>query len=158
MSSPRNFVTLYIGSEDSNSNTPLTSNTTPINNDIPTPPTTPDAALNMDDHVHLATAITTHTPLEAGEILEAASLVDNRHNLSPQTTLNVLESHPDISAYTLRQIATGLANTALGRAFERDIMAKEVKQLREELTEECALRSQEHHNDECPTGYVENNG
>ena len=92
---------------------------------------------------------------EEGEIVDRV----HRHNypLSPQSSLNVMQGHPELDASTLRTIAIGLANTAIGRTFQHLEAKTEIEQLRKELTDLRAEMSRQP-DAECPEGFEENHG
>ena len=92
---------------------------------------------------------------EEGEIVDRV----HRHNypLSPQSSLNVIQGHPELEASTLRTITIGLANTAIGRTFQHLEAKSEIEQLRKELTDLCAEMSRQP-DAECPDGFEENHG
>ena len=79
------------------------------------------------------------------------------HNypLSPQSSLNVMQGHPELDAGTLHTIAISLANTAIGRTFQHLEAKSEIEQLCKELTD---LRAEMSHqpDSECPDGFEEN--
>jgi hypothetical protein len=78
---------------------------------VPLPCTpTPEPVRTPDERPHLTIAPDSDT--EEGEIVSCV----HHHNypLSPQSSLNVMQGHPELDAATLRTIAIGLANTAIG--------------------------------------------
>ena len=99
--------------------------------------------------------ITPDSETEEGEIIDHV----HRHNypLSPQSSLNVMQGHPELDASTLRTIAIGLANTAIGRTFQHLEAKTEIEQLRKELTDLRAEMSRQP-DAECPEGFEENHG
>ena len=110
----------------------------------------------------------THTPIEQPQLTiapdsdtEEGEIVDrvHRHNypLFPQSSLNVMQGHPELDASTLRTIAIGLANTAIGRTFQHLEAKSEIEQLRKELTDLRAEMSRQP-DAECPEGFEENHG
>ena len=110
----------------------------------------------------------THTPIEQPQLTiapdsdtEEGEIVDrvHRHNypLFPQSSLNVRQGHPELDASTLRTIAIGLANTAIGRTFQHLEAKSEIEQLRKELTDLRAEMSRQP-DAECPEGFEENHG
>ena len=106
-----------------------------------TPPRTPTPeATHTPARPRLTIAPDSET--EEGEIIDRV----HRHNypLSPQSSLNVMQGHPELDASTLRTIAIGLANT-------------EIEQLRKELTDLHAEMSRQP-DAECPEGFEENHG
>ena len=121
---------------------------------IPLPHTpTPEPVHTPTECPHLTIAPDSDT--EEGEIVSRV----HRHNypLSPQSSLNVMQGHPDLDAGTLRTIAIGLANTAIGRTFQHLEAKSKIEQLRKELTDLHAEMS--HQPDaECPEGFEENHG
>ena len=92
---------------------------------------------------------------EEGEIINRV----HRHNypLSPQSSLNVMQGHPELDAGTLRTIAIRLANTAIGRTFQHLEAKSEIEQLCKELTNLRAEMSRQP-DAECPEGFEENHG
>ena len=68
-----------------------------------------------------------------------------------------MQGHPELDAGTLRTIAIGLANTAIGRTFQHLEAKSEIEQLRKELTDLRAEMSQQP-DTECPDGFEENHG
>ena len=92
---------------------------------------------------------------EEGEIIDHV----HRHNypLSSQSSLNVMQGHPELDAGTLHTIAIGLANTAIGRTFQHLEAKGEIEQLRKELTDLHAEMSRQP-DAECPDGFEENHG
>ena len=92
---------------------------------------------------------------EEGEIIDRV----HQHNypLSPQSSLNVMQRHPELDTSTLRTIAIGLANTAIGRTFQHLEAKSEIEQLRKELTNLRAEMSRQP-DTECPKGFEENHG
>ena len=116
---------------------------------------------------HTPTPKATHTPArprltiapdsetEEGEIIDRV----HRHNypLSPQSSLNVMQGHPELDTSTLRTIAIGLANTAIGRTFQHLEAKTEIEQLHKELTDLHTEMSRQP-DAECPEGFEENHG
>ena len=122
---------------------------------VPLPRTpTPEPATEPTTHRPLLTIATNSDP-EEGEIISRV----RRHNypLSPQSSLNVLQAHTNLDAHTLRPIAIGLANVAIGRTFQHLDSKSEVEQLRKELTDLRAQMSREP-DAECPDSFEENHG
>jgi hypothetical protein len=114
---------------------------------VPLPRTpTPEPIPTPTERPHLTIAPNSDT--EEGEIVSRV----HRHNypLSPQSSLNVMQGHPELDAGTLRTIAIGLANTAIGRTFQHLEAKSEIEQLRKELTDLRAEMSRE--------GFEENHG
>ena len=68
-----------------------------------------------------------------------------------------MQGHPELDAGTLRTIAIGLANTAIGRMFQHLEAKSEIEQLRKELTDLRAEMSRQP-DAECPEGFEENHG
>ena len=68
-----------------------------------------------------------------------------------------MQGHPELDAGTLRTIAIGLANTAIGQTFQHLEAKSKVEQLRKELTN---LRAEMlcQPDAECPEGFEENHG
>ena len=121
---------------------------------ITTPPRTPTPeAVHTPARPRLTIAPDSET--EEGEIVDRV----HRHNypLSPQSSLNVMQGHPELDASTLRTIAIGLANTAIGRTFQHLEAKTEIEQLRKELTNLRAEMSRQP-DAECPEGFEENHG
>ena len=99
---------------------------------IPPPHTpTPEPVHTPTEHPHLTIAPDSNT--EEGKIISRV----HHHNypLSPQSSLNVMQGHPELDTGTLRTIAIGLANTAIGRTFQHLEAKSEIEQLRKELTD-----------------------
>ena len=124
------------------------------------PPTVPLPCTPTPEPIHTPTecphlTIAPDSNTEEGEIVSRV----HHHNypLSPQSSLNVMQGHPELEAGTLRTIAIGLANTAIGRTFQHLEAKAEIKQLRKELTD---LRAEMSHqpDTECPDGFEENHG
>ena len=92
---------------------------------------------------------------EEGEIVSRVR--SHNYPLSPQSSLNVMQGHPELDAGTLRTIAIGLANTAIGRTFQHLEAKSEIEQLRKELTDLRAEMSRQP-DAECPEGFEENHG
>ena len=132
---------------------------------VPVYPTYPEPANTTPPRTPTPEA--THTPArprltiapdsetEEGEIIDRV----HRHNypLSPQSSLNVIQGHPELDAGTLHTIAIGLANTAIGRTFQHLDAKSEIEQLRKELTDLRAEMSRQP-DAECPEGFEENHG
>ena len=123
---------------------------------VPLPWTpTPEPVHTPTERPHLTIVPDSDTDSEEGEIISRV----HHHNypLSPQSSLNVMQGHPELDASTLRTIAISLANTAIGRTFQHLEAKSEIEQLRKELTDLCAEMS--HQPDtECPKGFEENHG
>ena len=109
-----------------------------------------------------------HTPIECPHLTiapdsdtEEGKIVSRVHHhnypLSPQSSLNVMQGHPELEAGTLCTIAIGLANTAIGRTFQHLEAKAEIEQLRKELTDLRAEMSCQP-DSECPNGFEENHG
>ena len=160
MSSPtETYVTIY--------NIPATTAENPIHAEFAAstitlvdPPTvhlprtpTPKPVHTPTERPHLTIAPNSDT--EEGEIVSRV----HHHNypLSPQSSLNVMQGHPELDASTLRTIAIGLANTTIGRTFQHLKAKTKIEQLRKELTD---LRAEMSHQPdaECPDGFEENHG
>ena len=92
---------------------------------------------------------------EKGEIV--SRIRQHNYPLSPQSSLNVMQGHPELDTGTLRTIAIGLANTAIGRTFQHLEAKSEIEQLRKELTDLRAEMSRQP-DSECPDGFEENHG
>ena len=119
--------------------------------------TTPSSHASTPEPTHAPTrprlTIAPNSETEEGEIVDRV----HRHNypLSPQSSLNVMQGHPELDASTLRTIAIGLANTAIGRTFQHLEAKSEIEQLRKELTDLRAEMSRQP-DAECPDGFKEN--
>ena len=160
MSSPtESYTSIY--------NIPTTTSEDPIHAEFATstitlvdPPTVPLPRMPTPKPIHTPTerphlTIAPDSETEEGEIVSQI----HRHNypLSPQSSLNVMQGHPELDTGTLRTIAIGLANTAIGHTFQHLEAKSEIEQLRKELTDLCAEMS--HQPDaECPTGFEESHG
>ena len=121
---------------------------------IPLPRTpTPEPIRAPVECPHLTIAPDSDT--EEGEIVSRV----HHHNypLSPQSSLNVMQGHPELEAGTLRTIAIGLANTAIGQTFQHLKAKAKIEQLRKELTDLRAEMSRQP-DSECPDGFEENHG
>ena len=121
---------------------------------IPLPRTpTPEPVRTPVEHPHLTIAPDSET--EEGEIISRV----HHHNypLSPQSSLNVMQGHPELDASMLRTIAISLTNTAISRTFQHLEAKSEIKQLRKELTNLRAEMSRQP-DAECPAGFEENHG
>ena len=121
---------------------------------VPLPRTpTPEPICTPVERPHLTIAPDSDT--EEGEIVSRV----HHHNypLSPQSSLNIMQGHPELDAGTLRTIAIGLANTAIGRTFQHLEAKSEIEQLRKELTDLRAEMSRQP-DAECPDGFEENHG
>ena len=121
---------------------------------VPLPSTpTPEPIHTPVERLHLTIAPNSDT--EEGEIVSRV----HHHNypLSPQSSLNVMQGHPELDAGTLRTIAIGLTNTAIGHTFQHLEAKTEIEQLHKELTD---LRAEMSHQPdvECPEGFEENHG
>ena len=68
-----------------------------------------------------------------------------------------MQGHPELDAGTLRTIAIGLANMAIGRTFQHLEAKSEIEQLRKELTDLRTEMSRQP-DAECPEGFKENHG
>ena len=121
---------------------------------VVTPPRTPTPEATHTP-VRPRLTIAPDSETEEGEIVDRV----HRHNypLSPQSSLNVMQGHPELDAGTLRTIAIGLANTAIGRTFQHLEAKTEIEQLRKELTDLRAEMSRQP-DAECPEGFEENHG
>ena len=121
---------------------------------VPLPRTpTPEPIHTPVERPHLTIAPDSDT--EEGEIVSRV----HHHNypLSPQSSLNVMQGHPELDAGTLRTIAIGLANTAIGRTFQHLEARSKIEQLHKELTDLRAEMSRQP-DAECPEGFEENHG
>ena len=114
---------------------------------------TPEPIHTPVERPHLTIAPDSDT--KEGEIVSRV----HRHNypLSPQSSLNVMQGHPELDAGTLCTIAIGLSNTAIGRTFQHPEAKTEIEQLRKELTDLRAEMSRQP-DAECPEGFEENHG
>ena len=124
------------------------------------PPTIPLPRTPTSEPVHTPTerphlTIAPDSDTEEGEIVSRV----HHHNypLSPQSSLNVMQGHPELDASTLCTIAIGLANTAIGRTFQHLEAKSKIEQLRKELTDLRAEMSRQP-DAECPEGFEENHG
>ena len=114
---------------------------------VPLPRTpTPEPIHTPVERPHLTIAPDSDT--EEGEIVSRV----HHHNypLSPQSSLNVMQGHPELDAGTLRTIA-------IGRTFQHLEAKTEIEQLRKELTNLRAEMSRQP-DAECPEGFEENHG
>ena len=160
MSSPiETYATIY--------NIPTTTSEDPIRAEFATstitlvnPPTvplprtpTPEPIRTPVECPHLTIALDSDT--EEGEIITCVHC--HNYPLSPQSSLNVMQGHPELDAGTLRTIAISLTNTAIGRTFQHLEAKSEIEQLRKELTDLRAEMSCQP-DAECPTGFEENHG
>ena len=121
---------------------------------VPLPRTpTPEPIHTPVERPHLTIAPDSDT--EEGEIVSRV----HHHNypLSPQSSLDVMQGHPELDAGTLRTIAIGLANTAIGRTFQHLEAKSEIEQLCKELTDLHAEMSRQP-DAKCPEGFEENHG
>ena len=127
-------------------------NADPSTVSLPRTPT-PEPDHTPIERLHLTIAPDSDT--EEGEIVSRV----HHHNypLSPQSSLNVMQGHPELDAGTLRTIAIGLTNTAIGRTFQHLEAKSEIEQLRKELTDLRAEMSRQP-DAECPDGFEENHG
>jgi hypothetical protein len=124
------------------------------------PPTVPLPQMPTPEPIHTPVerphlTIAPDSDTEEGEIISCV----HHHNypLSPQSLLNVMQGHPELDAGTLRTIAIGLTNTAIGCTFQHLKAKSEVEQLRKELTDLRAEMSCQP-DAECPDGFEENHG
>ena len=99
--------------------------------------------------------LATDSEPEEGEII--TRIHHHGYPLSPQSSLNVLQGHPELDASTLCTIAMGLANTAISHTFQHLKAKDKIKQLCKELTDLCAQMSCEP-DAECPDSFEENHG
>ena len=78
--------------------------------------------------------IATDNDIEPGEITR--QVIQESYPLSPQSSINILQACTNLDPHTLRTIAIGLANTAIGHTFQHLEAKSEVAQLRnlKELT------------------------
>ena len=99
--------------------------------------------------------ITTDDDVKPGEITR--QVVQESYPLSPQSSINILQARTDLNSHTLRTIAIGLANTAIGHTFQHLEAKSKIAQLCKELTDLRAQMSREP-DAECPEGFEENHG
>ena len=121
---------------------------------VPLPRTpTPKPIRTPAGRPHLTIAPNSNT--EEGEIVSRV----HHHNypLSPQSSLNVMQGHPELDAGTLHTIAIGLANTAIGHTFQHLEAKSEIEQLCKELTD-LRVEMSCQPDSECPEGFEENHG
>ena len=121
---------------------------------VPLPRTpTPEPIHTPTERPHLTIAPDSDT--EEGKIVSCV----HHHNypLSPQSSLNVIQGHPELDSSTLCTIAIGLANTAIGQTFQHLEAKSEIEQLHKELTDLRAEMSRQP-DSECPDGFEENHG
>ena len=114
---------------------------------VPLPRTpSPEPIQTPVERPHLTIAPNSDT--KEGEIVSRV----HHHNypLSPQSSLNVMQGHPELDAGTLRTIA-------IGRTFQHLEAKTEIEQLRKELTNLRAEMSRQP-DAECPEGFEENHG
>ena len=109
---------------------------------------TPEPIHMPVDRPHLTIAPDSDT--EEGEIV--SRVCNHNYPLSPQSSLNVMQGHPELDAGTLCTIAIGLANTAIGHTFQHLEAKSEIEQLRKELTDLRAEMSRQP-DSECPEGF-----
>ena len=128
--------------------------TTLINPTIDTPPSTPPPKAERPANQPPLT-IATNSNIEEGEITH--QVIQESYPLSPQSSINILQAHNDLDTHTLRTIAIGLANTAIGHTFQHLKAKSEITQLHKELTDLRAEMSREP-DAECPDGFKENHG
>ena len=124
------------------------------------PPTVPLPCTPTPEPIHTPTerphlTIAPDSDTEEGEIV--SRIHHHNYPLSPQSSLNVMQGHPELDAGTLRTIAISLANTAIGRTFQHLEAQSEIEQLRKELTDLRAEMSRQP-DAECPDGFEENHG
>ena len=125
--------------------------TDPITTPLPHSPTTEPIPTPTRPRLTIAPDSDT----EEGEIVDRV----RQHNypLSPQSSLNVMQGHPELDAGTLRTIAIGLANMAIGCTFQHLEAKSEIEQLRKELTD-LRVEMSRQPDSECPEGFEENHG
>ena len=104
---------------------------------------------------HLPLTLVTDSEPKEGKIVSCV----HHHNypLSPQSSLNVMQGHPELDAGTLRTIAISLTNTAIGHTFQHLEAKSEIEQLCKELTDLWAEMSRQP-DAECSDGFEENHG
>ena len=150
MSSPiESYATLYniqvIDSEVTLVKRPIATPHTPTPEPVITPITCPKNRPPL--------VLTIDSEPEEGKII--TRIHNNNYPLSPQSSLNIMQGHPELDAPTLRTIAIGLANTAIGRTFQHLEAQSEIEQLRKELTDLHAQMSCKP-DAECPDSFKEN--
>ena len=124
------------------------------------PPTVPLPCTPTPEPIHTPTerphlTIAPDSDTEEGEIV--SRIHHHNYPLSPQSSLNIMQGHPELDAGTLRTIAISLANMAIGRTFQHLEAKSEIEQLRKELTDLRAEMSRQP-DAECPDGFEENHG
>lgn len=121
--------------------------------------TPPDSTITLIKHPNkrppltLIPELSTTSDIEEGEI--TSQVCNKGYPLSPQSSLNVLQVHPHLSASDLRTIAIRLTNTAMGHTFQHLEACDEIQQLQKELTNLHTKISRES-DPECPEGFEEN--
>ena len=146
---------------------PATTSENPIHTEFTTstitlvnPPTVPLPCTPTPEPIHTPTECP-HLTIAPGSDTEEGEIVSHicHHNypLSPQSSLNVMQGHPELNASTLRTIAISLANTAICHTFQHLEAKSKIEQLRKELTDLRAEMSRQP-NSECPDGFEENHG
>ena len=124
------------------------------------PPTIPLPHTPTPEPVHMPTECP-HLTIAPDSNTEEGEIISRVHNhnypLSPQSSLNVMQGHPELDTSTLQTIAIGLSNTAIGRTFQHLEAKSEIEQLRKELTNLHAEMSRQP-DTECPEGFQENHG
>ena len=160
MSSPtETYATIY--------NLPTTTSENPIRTEFAAstitlvdPPTIPLPRTSTPEPVRTPTKCP-HLTIAPDSDTEKGKIVSRVHNhnypLSPQSSINVTQGHPELDASTLRTIAIGLVNMAIGQTFQHLKAKSEVEQLCKELTD--LLVEMSHQPDsKCPDGFKENHG
>ena len=107
---------------------------------------TPEPVCTPIERPHLTIALNSDT--EEGEIV--SRIHNHNHPLSPQSSLNVMQGHPELEASTLHTITIGLANTAIGHTFQHLEAKAKIEQLRTEMSRQPDSK--------CPDGFEENHG
>ena len=158
MSSPTETYTTIYDIPATTSENPIRAEFVASTITLVNPPTVPLPRTPTPEPVHTPTecphlTIAPDSDTEEGEIVTRV----HHHNypLSSQSSLNVMQGHPELDAGTLRTIAISLANTAIGRTFQHLEAKSEIEQLRKELTDLHAEMSRQP-NSECPDGFKEN--
>ena len=125
--------------------------------DETSPPTPPPEVITPTERPANRPPLTiaTDDDIEPGEITR--QVVQESYPLSPQSSINILQARADLDSHTLRTIAIGLANTAIGYMFQHLEAKSEIAQLCKELTNLRTQMSREL-DSECPEGFEENHG
>ena len=94
-----------------------------------TPP--PEVVTTPTEHPANHPPLTIATKPKEGEII--TRIHHHGYPLSPQSSLNVLQSHAELYSGTLCTIAIGLTNTAIGCTFQHLEARSEIEQFHKEL-------------------------